>query len=175
MVLMYPGNREADKQYYIDQLKKLGMEEILLVGDEAMDHTLEELRDMSQDSITDFHGEQEPFLFFVQEDPRKVALLQKALHEDGRDIDRMAMQTENNMPWTFRKLYDDVSAEAHWFETREKLADLIRQADVQRLQSEPKYQQAVYSCYTLLQSDQEIPQRLLDMAVEMLEAANQNI
>lgn len=171
MIIFYLGSQENKRPEWLTHLSRWN---VLQIGDKQKDWTMEQLAKASQDDIQDVTGEGVPFLFWVDEDSKDVTDLQKELYDAGLNGRQMAVKTEHNMSWPFSKLYDEVCQEARWFEQRDKLSDLIRAADQKRLEKEPKYQQAVFSCYALLQQE-DVPLRLLDLAVEMLEKANQDI
>lgn len=171
MIVFYLGEDEASRPKYLELFKDYP---VLQIGREQIDMDMKDIIQLEQKDIGDITGDGESFLYWVDEEPKSVTDMQKVLHEHHLDIDAMAIETENNLNWKFSKLYDEVSKEAAYFKKRDKLMDLIMAADKTRLAKEENYQKCVMSCWSLLQQD-ECPERLLDLAIEMLDKANKNI
>ncbi|MEY8379679.1 DUF3783 domain-containing protein [Ileibacterium valens] len=192
MILIYEGShfRDPKERKKIESLFK--DQKIRWISESMLDHTIDELLKAPDDQVTESpvqnavasslskkvypnkkHGN--PALIYVTDMPReRLEKIPDLLDKNGFDDLFIAVQTPANQSWTLKELLDEMKKEQAYFDKRKVLESLIQAANPERMKTEPKYAEAVMTCWNMLRQP-EFPERLLDMAIEMLDAANRDI
>lgn len=182
MILVYPGSVLSRKEDRNRLNALFANDRPCWISDGQLDLPIEKLMEEVQNSKSSDSENQKlsdsaslpPMMYVAGKDREELEAMLDILEENGFSDLLMAASTPNNMTWTLRELASELADEKRVFDKRKRLEQLIQEADRERLMTEPKYAQAVMTCYQML-SAEDFPEKLLDMAIAMLEAANQNI
>lgn len=177
MILMYPGDLELNTEKakaYQDLFKD---DDFYWLSDEDFGRPIREVaaeKAAGQNLRDPEKGQHAPLIYIKDRERKEIEDLPDQLKAAGLYGPFMAVSTPLNSGWNLETLLAELDREEAYFSKRRKLEELIAQADRERMKTEPKYAEAVGTCWNMLQQP-EFPEKLLDMAIAMLEAANQDI
>lgn len=178
MILAYPGNPSLNRETVNDYFKS---EPVLWLSGEDLKKSPKAIMEEASSGARSGNEEtgvipagEDALIYIDGKSREEVEEILKTFPEQPGVRLHMAVHTENNENWPIDQLRKELERESLYFEKRKRLEELIRQADRKRLEAEPNYLRAVGSCIDLLEQP-ELPERLLDMAIEMLDAANRNV
>lgn len=166
--------QKLEEYFKNDELKWISADQLNEPIEELLKPDAAAQTEDADTKTADSTSEPMPLVYISGKDRKELEAVLDWMEENGFHDLFLATQTEANVKWNFRELLKEMEAEQAYFNKRKRLENLIEQADQERMKIEPKYQQAVMTCFNMLQQP-EFPDRLLDMAIAMLEAANQDI
>lgn len=155
MVVLYTGNQPQTADLYRNALEG---EKLVLVDDQALDMTIEQLAALDHDLISGQPGSLTPFIFVTGNDQADAQRILSSMAEKFNPLPDMAMETADNKPWTFKALLEEIEKEKAYFAMREELYDLIRNMSRERVNNDPAYAQTIMEGYMLLKAPQAEPE-----------------
>lgn len=167
MVILYLGQ---DAHRFEQYQKALQDQDLILVGDEDLDHTIQDLFNRSSNHQIK-EGTMNPFMIadINVHDPEEVGRFLDTLKSQGIEQPLLALRTEHNEKWTLKALKEEIEKEAAYFEKRKQLTKLIQSFGADQLEADPKVKKSVMTAYMMLQAP-ELPEDQLDLAIEVLES-----
>lgn len=110
-----------------------------------------------------------PFVFCAGEEIDEISRMQSALEAAHLPLHAMAIATNDNAEWTLGYLMEEVGKEAEYFARRDRLADLLKAADPQKMRMDEDYANCHMLALRLLQED-ELSESMLDTALRVIES-----
>lgn len=163
LIYLYSGTEPE----LADSLEKLYTEngqEVVRIGDAALDLTLAE---MMASPPEDTGGSQPAFLYYGGLEVPEIEKLEKEVSKSGLVCYRKAVENDNNRQWKLGNLMKEVDKEAAYFKMRDRLWNLIENADQEKLKSDPQYYMICSMAYGLLQ--QNVGPEVLETAAKAIE------
>lgn len=166
MILVYEGNLKPEQKAELEQI--LAPFELRKLGDVHLEQTMQELSGSDFKDVENPEcGDRPPFLYFVNEDLKDISRIQSQLEEKHVPLFGMAVETENNKSFTLKAQMEEVAQEAEYFAKINELADLLSQADPEKMRTDQDYG----SCHLLaarLLHEEEISENMLDTALAVI-------
>lgn len=122
-------------------MKTLSSFQVVEFGDECLKLTMKEIKERESNVCLD---NTYPTLLFVSNES-----IESIQHINDYLV---AMETETNVNWVFEDLMQEILKEAYSFQLRDQIMSMLKNPDMNRIESDPKYVNALSSIYAYMKS-----------------------
>lgn len=150
MILAYfkKDSQEEDKIIKIFQQYDFLYKE---VGDNHLECEMEQLKESKE--IATKGNTMEDFLFLDEMDEKEIQDLLKLFKQEGIQIGRVCVATENNKKWTLRQLMEEVDEEYRYFAIRDEIYSILKCPDKERLEKDENYLRLFSTIYAMVEEN----------------------
>lgn len=154
----YVSQSDANEEYTLAELlQKADANDLPALMPLAQEQTKDKRRYEADDIV----------LYLAGMERKEISALYEKLEEAGLGGVMMAVQTPNNMNWTFEALREELMQEAAYFRKREELVFYLEHADRARLEKDADYRNCMMLAASLMQEN-DLSEKMLDTALAVV-------